>query len=52
MGVLELIEQFEIDYYPLSYEKKTLLASQPIHQVIAYLSEMASWQECGGRLVW
>ena len=52
MGVLELIEQFEIDYYPLSYEKKTLLADQPIHQVVAYLSEMASWHECGGRLVW
>lgn len=52
MGVLELIEQFEIDHYPLSYEKKTLLASKPIHQVIACLSEMASWQECGGRLVW
>ncbi|CAG5926162.1 Uncharacterised protein [Streptococcus pneumoniae] len=26
MGVLEIIEQFEIDYYPLSYEKKTLLS--------------------------
>lgn len=52
MGVLELIEQFETDYYPLSYEKKTLLANQPIHQVIACLSEMASWQECRGRLVW
>ncbi|MDU2395333.1 MAG: hypothetical protein E7D54_03850 [Streptococcus mitis] len=52
MGVLELIEQFEIDYYPLSYEKKTLSDNQPIHQVIACLSEMAGWQECGGRLVW
>lgn len=52
MGVLELIEQFEIDYYPLSYEKKTLLANQPIHQVTACLSEMASWHECGGRLSW
>ena len=52
MGVLELIEQFEIDYYPLSYEKKTLLANQPIHQVTTCLSEMASWHECGGRLVW
>lgn len=52
MGVLELIEQFEIDYYPLSYEKKTLLADQPIHQVVACLSEMASCHECGGRLVW
>ncbi|VQC64790.1 bacteriophage nuclease [Streptococcus pneumoniae] len=29
MGVLELIEQFEIDYYPLSYEKKTLLSEYP-----------------------
>ena len=52
MGVLELIEQFEIDYYPLSYEKKTLLVNQPIHQVTACLSEMASWHECGGRLSW
>ena len=52
MGVLELIEQFEIDYYPLSYQKKTLLASQPAHQVVACLSEMASWRECGGRLSW
>ena len=33
MGILELIEQFEIDY-PLSYEKKTLLADQPLHQVL------------------
>ena len=52
MGVLELIEQFEIDYYPLSYEKKTLLASQPISQVTASLSEMASWHECGGHIAW
>lgn len=52
MGVLELIEQFEIDYYPLSYEKKTLLANQPIHQAVACLSEMANWHECGGQLVW
>ena len=52
MGVLELIEQFEIDYYPLSYEKKTLLADQPIHQVVACLSDMANWHECGGRLSW
>ena len=52
MGVLELIEQFEIDYYPLRYEKKTLLANQPIHQVITCLSEMASWHECGGCLSW
>ena len=52
MGVLELIEQFEIDFYPLSYEKKTLLAKQPINQVITCLSEMASWHECGGRLSW
>ena len=52
MGLLELIEQFEIDYYPLSYEKETLLADQPIRQGVACLSEMASWHECGGRLVW
>ncbi|WP_200832442.1 hypothetical protein [Streptococcus sp. 596553] len=52
MGVLELIKQFEEEFYPLSYEKKTLLANQPIHQVVACLSEMASWHECGGRLSW
>lgn len=52
MGVLELIKQFEIDYYPLSYEKKSLLIKQPLSTVTACLSEMASWHECGGRLSW
>ncbi|VSE44460.1 phage protein [Streptococcus pneumoniae] len=52
MGILELIEQFEDEFYPISDEKKTLLANQPIQQVIACLSEMASWHECGGRLSW
>lgn len=40
MGVLELIEQFEIDYYPLSYEKKTLLADQPF---IKWLPACLKW---------
>lgn len=28
MGILELIEQFEDDFYPISEEKKPLLACQ------------------------
>ena len=28
MGILELIEQFEADFYPISEEKKSLLACQ------------------------
>ena len=52
MGILELIEQFEDDFYPISDEKKSLLIKQPLSTVIACLSEMASWHECGGRLSW
>lgn len=52
MGILELIEQFEDEFYPISDEKKSLLIKQPLSTVIACLSEMASWQKCGGRLVW
>lgn len=52
MGVLELIKQFEEEFYPLSDEKKSLLIKQPLSTVTACLSEMASWHECGGRQVW
>lgn len=52
MGILELIEQFEDEFYPISDEKKSLLIKQPLSTVTACLYEMASWHECGGRLVW
>lgn len=52
MGILELIEQFEDELYPISDEKKSLLIKQPLSTVTACLSEMASWHECGGRLSW
>ena len=52
MGVLELIKQFEEEFYTISEEKKTLLIKQPLSTVTACLSEMASWHECGGRLSW
>ncbi|WP_455167594.1 hypothetical protein [Streptococcus sp.] len=52
MGILELIEQFEDDFYSISDEKKSLLIKQPLSTVTACLSEMASWHECGGRIVW
>lgn len=52
MGILELIEQFEDEFYPISDEKKSLLIKQPLSTVTACLSEMVSWHECGGRLVW
>ena len=52
MGVLELIEQFEEEFYPISDEKRSLLVKQPRSAIIACLSDMASWQDCGGRLSW
>ena len=52
MGILELIEQFEEEFYPISEKKKTLLIKQPLSTVTACLSEMASWHESGGRLSW
>ena len=47
MGILELIEQFEDDFYPISEEKKSLLAKQPLSTATACLSDMASWKACG-----
>lgn len=52
MGILELIEQFEADFYPISEEKKSLLAKQPLSTATACLSDMASWQACGGKVSW
>lgn len=52
MGVLELIKQFEEEFYPISEEKKTLLIKQPLSTVTACLSEMASWKACGGKVSW
>lgn len=52
MGVLELIKQFEEEFYPLSYEKKSLLIKQPLSTVTECLSDMASWQACGGKMSW
>ena len=52
MGVLELIKQFEEEFYPISEEKKSLLAKQPLSIVTACLSDMASWQTCGGKVSW
>lgn len=52
MGVLELIKQFEEEFYPISEEKKLLLAKQPLSTVTDCLSDMASWHESGGRLSW
>ena len=52
MGILELIEHFEADFYPISEEKKSLLAKQPVSTVTACLSDMASWQACGGKVSW
>jgi len=40
MGILELIEQFEVEFYPISDEKKSLLAKQPLPTVIDCLSLM------------
>ncbi len=36
MGVLELIEQFEIDYYPLSYEQENSF-SKPANSSSGFL---------------
>ena len=52
MGILELIEQFEDDFYPISDEKKSLLIKHPLSTVIACLSDMASWKACGGKVSW
>jgi len=52
MGILELIEQFEDDFYLISDEKKSLLIKQPLSTVTACLSDMASWQACGGKVSW
>ena len=52
MGILELIEQFEDDFYPISDEKKSLLIKQPLSTVIACLSDMASWKACRGKVSW
>lgn len=52
MGILELIEQFEDDFYPISDEKKSLLIKQPLSTVNECLSDMASWQACGGKMSW
>jgi gp20 len=52
MGILELIKQFEDEFYPISEGKKSLLAKQPLSTVIACLSDMANWQSCGGKVSW
>lgn len=52
MGVLELIQQFEDNFYPISDAKKYLLKKQSKETVIACLSEMASWKTYGGKLTW
>ncbi|HEV9184759.1 TPA: hypothetical protein VZO08_001771 [Streptococcus pneumoniae] len=52
MGILELIEQFEDDFYPISDEKKSLLIKQPISTVTACLSDMASRKAFGGKVSW
>lgn len=52
MGILEVIEQFEEEFYPISDEKRSLLVKNPPSTVIACLSDMASWQACGGKVSW
>lgn len=52
MGVLELIQQFEENFYPISDQKKSLLKTQSKETVIDCLSDMASWKACGGRMSW
>jgi len=52
MGILEVIKQFEEEFYPISDEKRSLLVKQPLFTVIACLSDMASWQACGGKMTW
>ena len=52
-GVLELIQQFEESFYPISDAKKTLLKKQfKKKTVIACLTDMASWKACGGKMSW
>ena len=52
MGVLELIQEFEENLFPISEQKKFLLEKQTKETVIACLSDMASWKACGGRMSW
>ena len=52
MGILEVIKQFEDEFYPISEEKKSLIVKQSLSTVIACLSDMASWQTCGGKVSW
>ena len=52
MGILEFIKQFEDEFYPISEGKKSLLAKQPLSTATACLSDMASWQACGGKVSW
>lgn len=52
MGVLELIQQFEENFYPISDQKKSLLKKQSKETVIACLSDMASWKSFRGKLTW
>ena len=52
MGVLELIQQFEESFYPISDAKKTLLKKQSKETVIACLTDMGSWKACGGKMSW
>lgn len=52
MGILELIQRFEENFYPISDEKKSLLKKQSKETVIACLSDMAGWKSCRGRISW
>ena len=52
MGILELIQQFEENFYPIIDQKKSLLKKQSKETVIACLSDMESWKACGGKLTW
>ena len=46
MGVLELIQEFEENFYAISDQKKSLLKKQSKETVIA------CWKACGGRMSW
>jgi gp20 len=52
MGILEMIEIFERDYYPLSEAKKELLLSSSRLVTLQCLSDMAAWKNSGGSLTW
>ena len=52
MGILEVINQFEEEFYPISDEKRSLLVKQSLSTVTACLSDMASWKACGGKVSW